>query len=378
MDFHLSEAELMLQSTARDFAKNEIEPVAAAVDEANVFARDNFKKLAEVGFTGLAIPPEYDGSGGDVMALALVMVELAKACASTCDIVDAHISLCARPILLYGNEEQKKKYLPPLCRGEKVGAFAVTEAEAGSDIANIKTTAVRDGDFYVLNGSKFFITNGPVCDTIVVFAGIPDLAPRGMTAFIVESDMPGFSRSPQYEKVGMKGASNAELIFDNLRVPVANRLGDEGKGMRICLGTLDEGRIGIAAQAVGISQAVLERCAEYAKERKQFGKPIGENQAIQWMLVDMACQVESATLLLYRAAKTMDEGANPVKAAAMAKLIATDTCMDIAVKGIQIFGGYGYMMDSPMQRYFRDAKLTQIYEGTSEVQRMVIARDLLR
>jgi len=378
MDFHLSEAELMLQSTARDFAKNEIEPVAAAVDEANVFAMDNFKKLAEVGFTGLAIPPEYDGSGGDVMTLALVMVELAKACASTCDIVDAHISLCARPILLYGNEEQKKKYLPPLCRGEKVGAFAVTEAEAGSDIANIKTTAVRDGDFYVLNGSKFFITNGPVCDTIVVFAGIPDLAPRGMTAFIVESDMPGFSRSPQYEKVGMKGASNAELIFDNLRVPVANRLGDEGKGMRICLGTLDEGRIGIAAQAVGISQAVLERCAEYAKERKQFGKPIGENQAIQWMLVDMACQVESATLLLYRAAKTMDEGANPVKAAAMAKLVATETCMDIAVKGIQIFGGYGYMMDSPMQRYFRDAKLTQIYEGTSEVQRMVIARDLLR
>jgi len=378
MDFHLSEAEQMLQSTARDFAKNEIEPVAAAVDEANVFAMDNFKKLAEVGFTGLAIPPEYDGSGGDVMELALVMVELAKACASTCDIVDAHISLCARPILLYGTEEQKMKYLPPLCRGEKVGAFAITEAEAGSDIANIKTTAVRDGDFYVLNGSKFFITNGPVCDTIVVFAGIPDLAPRGMTAFIVEADMPGFSRSPQYEKVGMKGASNAELIFDNLRVPAENRLGDEGRGMRICLATLDEGRVGIAAQAVGISQAVLERCAQYAKERKQFGKPIGENQGIQWMLVDMACQVESARLLLYRAAKMMDEGANAVSAAAMAKLVATDTCMDIAVKGIQIFGGYGYMMDSPMQRYFRDAKLTQIYEGTSEVQRMVIARDLLR
>ena len=378
MDFHLSEAEQMLQSTARDFAKNEIEPVAAAVDEANVFAMDNFKKLAEVGFTGLAIPPEYDGSGGDVMELALVMVELAKACASTCDIVDAHISLCARPILLYGTEEQKMKYLPPLCRGEKVGAFAITEAEAGSDIANIKTTAVRDGDFYVLNGSKFFITNGPACDTIVVFAGIPDLAPRGMTAFIVEADMPGFSRSPQYEKVGMKGASNAELIFDNLRVPAENRLGDEGRGMRICLATLDEGRVGIAAQAVGISQAVLERCAQYAKERKQFGKPIGENQGIQWMLVDMACQVESARLLLYRAAKMMDEGANAVSAAAMAKLVATDTCMDIAVKGIQIFGGYGYMMDSPMQRYFRDAKLTQIYEGTSEVQRMVIARDLLR
>ncbi len=378
MDFHLSEAEQMLQTTARDFAKNEIEPVAAAVDEANVFAMDNFKKLAEVGFTGLAIPPEYDGSGGGVMELVLVMEELAKACASTCDIVDAHISLCARPILLYGNEEQKKKYLPPLCRGDRVGAFAVTEAEAGSDIASIKTTAVRDGDFYVLNGSKLFITNGPVCDTIVVFARVPDLAPRGMTAFIVEADMPGFSRSPQYEKVGMKGASNAELIFDNLRVPVANRLGDEGRGMRICLGTLDEGRIGIAAQAVGISQAVLERCIEYAKERKQFGKLIGEHQGIQWMLVDMACRLESARLLLYRAAKTMDESANAVRVAAMAKLVATETCMDMAVKGIQIFGGYGYMMDSPMQRYFRDAKLTQIYEGTSEVQRMVIGRELLR
>jgi len=378
MDFHLTEAEQMLQATAREFAKNEIEPVADAVDKAEVFAMDNFKKLAAVGFTSLAIPAEYGGSGGDIMSLSLVMEELARACASTCDIVDAHISLCMRPILLYGTEEQKKKYLPPLCAGEKVGAFAITEAEAGSDIANIKTTAVRDGSDYIINGSKLFITNGPACDTIVVFAGIPELAPRGMTAFIVEATMPGFSRGPQYQKVGMKGATNAELVFDNVRVPAANRLGDEGKGMKICLGTLDEGRIGIACQAVGIAQAVLDRSIEYAKERKQFGKPIAENQAIQWMLVDMACQVETARLLMYKAAKIMDEGGNAVKAAAMAKLVATDACMDIAVKGIQIFGGYGYMMDSPMQRYFRDAKLTQIYEGTSEVQRMVIARDLLR
>ncbi len=378
MDFHLTEAEQMLQATAREFARNEIEPNADAVDKAEVFAMDNFKKLAEVGFTALAIPAEYGGSGGDVMALTIVMEELARVCASTCDIVDAHISLCARPILLYGNEEQKHKYLPPLCSGEKVGAFAITEAEAGSDIANIKTTAVRDGDDYVLNGSKLFITNGPACDTIVVFAGIPDLAPRGMTAFIVEADMPGFSRGPQYEKVGMKGATNAELVFDNMRVPAANRLGAEGKGMKICLGTLDEGRIGIACQAVGIGQAVLDRCIEYAKERKQFGKPIAENQAVQWMLVDMAWQVEAARLLTYKAARIMDEGEDAVKAAAMAKLVASDTCMQIAVNGIQVFGGYGYMMDSPMQRYFRDAKLTQIYEGTSEVQRMVIARDLLR
>ncbi|HHE42095.1 MAG TPA: acyl-CoA dehydrogenase, partial [Dehalococcoidia bacterium] len=353
MDFHLTEAEQMLQATAREFAKNEIEPVADAVDKAEVFAMDNFKKLAEVGFTGLAIPAEYGGSGGDIMSLCIVMEELARACASTCDIVDAHLSLCARPIYLYGNEEQRKKYLPPLCSGEKVGAFAITEAEAGSDIANIKMTATRDGDDYILNGSKLFITNATVCDTVVVFASVPELAPRGMTAFIVEADMPGFNRGPQYEKLGMKGAGNAELIFDNVRVPSANRLGDEGKGMRICLGTLDEGRIGIACQAVGIAQAVLDRCIEYAKERKQFGKPIGENQAIQWMLVEMACRIESARLLTYKAAKIMDEGGNPVKAASMAKLVASEAAMDIATKGIQIFGGYGYMMDSPMQRYFR-------------------------
>jgi len=378
MDFHLTEAEQMLQATARDFAKNELECVADAVDKAEVFAMENFKKMAEVGFTGLAIPAEYGGSGGDMMALAIVMEEIAKACASTCDILDAHLSLCTRPIYLYGNEEQRKKYLPPLCSGEKVGAFAITEAEAGSDIANIKTTAVRDGDDYIINGSKLFITNATECDVVVLFAGIPELAPRGMTAFIVEADTPGFSKGPQYEKLGMKGAGNAELIFDNMRVPAANRLGDEGKGMKICLSTLDEGRIGIACQAMGISQAVLDRCVEYSKERKQFGKPIAENQAIQWMLVDMACQIESARLLAYKAARIMDEGGNPVKAAAMAKLVASDTCMQIATNGIQIFGGYGYMMDSPMQRYFRDAKLTQIYEGTSEVQRMVIARDLLR
>ncbi len=378
MDFHLTEAEQMLQATAREFAKNEIEPVADAVDKAEVFAMDNFKKLAEVGFTGLAIPAEYGGSGGDIMSLSIVMEELARACASTCDIVDAHLSLCARPIYLYGNEEQREKHLPPLCSGEKVGAFAITEAEAGSDIANIKTTATRDGDDYIINGSKLFITNATKCDTVVVFAAIPELAPRGMTAFIVEADMPGFTVGPQYEKLGMRAAGNAELIFDNVRVPAANRLGDEGKGMKICLGTLDEGRIGIACQAIGIAQAVLDRCVEYSKERKQFGKPIAENQAIQWMLVDMACRIESARLLMYKAARIMDEGGNPVKAASMAKLVASEAAMDIATKGIQIFGGYGYMMDSPMQRYFRDAKLTEIYEGTSEVQRMVIARDLLR
>ena len=377
MDFHLTEEEKMLQATARDFARKELEPVASRIDEAEEFAWENFSKMAELGFTGLAIPPEYGGSGGSMVALVTVMEELAKGCASTCDILDAHVSLCARPICLYGTEEQKKKFLPPLADGKKVGAFAVTEAEAGSDIASVKTTAVRDGDSYVLNGSKLFITNGPVCDIVVVFANMPALAPRGMTAFIVETDTPGFSRGPQYRKLGMHGATNAELIFDNVRVPAANRLGDEGKGMKICLATLDEGRLGIAAQSVGIGQAVLEQAISYAKERKQFGNLIGQNQAIQWMLVDMATRIEAARLLTRQAAALLDANARVSKEAAMAKLFASEACMDIAVKGIQIFGGYGYMMDSPMQRYLRDAKLTQIYEGTSEVQRMVIARALL-
>ena len=377
MDFHLTEEEKMLQATARGFAKKELEPVAAEVDEAEQFAMDNFKKMAELGFTGMAIPPEYGGTGGSMIALVVVMEELAKACASTCDIIDAHISLCARPIYLYGTEEQKRKFLPPLTRGEKIGSFAITEAEAGSDISAIKTTAVRDGDSYIINGSKLFITNGPVSDIVVVFASIPALAPRGMTAFIVETDTPGFSRAPQYKKLGMRGATNTELVFDNVRVPESNRLGAEGKGMRICLATLDEGRLGIAAQAVGIGQAILEHAIDYAKERKQFGAPISQSQAIQWMLVDMAVKVQSARLLTYQAASLYDESARISKEAAMAKLYASEACMDMAVKGIQIFGGYGYMMDSPMQRYFRDAKLTQIYEGTSEVQRMVIARALL-
>lgn len=377
MDFHLTEEEKMLQATARDFAKKELEPVASNVDEAEEFAMENFQKMAQLGFTGLAIPSEYGGSGGNAVSLVIVMEEVARACASTCDILDAHISLCARPIYLYGTEEQKNKFLPPLAKGGKIGAFGITEAEAGSDISAIKTTAVRDGDSYILNGSKLFITNGPVCDIVVVFANIPTLAPRGMTAFIVETNASGFSRGPQYKKLGMHGATNAELIFDNVRVPASNRLGDEGKGMRICLATLDEGRLGIAAQSVGIGQAVLEQAISYSKERKQFGNLISQNQAIQWMLVDMATKVEAARLLTYQTACLYDEGARVSKEAAMAKLYASEACLDIAIKGIQIFGGYGYMMDSPMQRYFRDAKLTQIYEGTSEVQRMVIARALL-
>lgn len=377
MDFQLSEEQKMLQTAAKEFARKEIEPVASKIDEVEQFAMENFKKMAAMGYTGLGIPAQYGGSGGGMVSIIAVMEEIAKACASTCDILDAHLSLCTRPIFLYGTEEQRNKYLPDLASGNKVGAFAITEAEAGSDIANAKTTAVREGDSYIINGSKLFITNGPVCDIVIVFANIPSLAPRGMTAFIVESSMAGFHRSPQYKKLGMHGATNAELIFDNLKVPASNVVGGEGKGMKICLSILDEGRLGIAAQSVGIAQAVLEYAVAYSKERKQFGKLISENQAIQWMLVDMAVKIKAARLITYEAATLFDNNINFSKEAAMAKLFASEACMDTAVKGIQICGGYGYMMDSPMQRYFRDAKLTEIYEGTSEVQRMVIARSIL-
>jgi len=377
MEFQLNEEQSKLQSAARELARKEIGPAAAAVDEAEEFAMDNFKKMAALGFTGLLIPPQYGGIGGDMVGTVAVMEEIAQACASTADILNAHLILGARPVLLNGTAEQKKKYLPPLASGSKIGAFAITEADAGSDISGAKSTAVKEGDSYVINGCKVFITNGPACDIMIIFAGIPALAPRGMTAFIVESSAPGFSRSTPYVKVGMHGGTNCKLIFENARIPASDRLGDEGKGMKICLYTLDEGRICIAAQAVGIGQAVLDHAVAHAKERRQFGRPIGDNQAIQWKLVDMDLKVQAARLLTYHAASLLDNKLSFSREAARAKLFASDSSMEIAVDGMQVCGGYGYMMDSPMQRYFRDAKLTQIYEGTSEVQRMVISRALL-
>ena len=378
MDFTLSEEQKKLQATIRDLATNKFAPVADELDRKEEFPRDNFKALSELGLTGMGIPSEYGGNGGDKVSLVIALEEIAKACASTCDILNAHLLLCTEPIYIYGNEVQRKKFVPPLAKGEKVGAFAITEAEAGSDISSIKSTAVRDGDSYILNGTKVFITNGDVTDTAVVFAGVPELGTRGMTAFIIENGMPGFTRGKKYKKLGMRAGTNAELIFQDCRVPVENRLGEEGQGMRICLATLDRGRIGIAIQAIGITQAVLEKAIEYSKQRIQFGTPISQNQAISWMLADMAAQLEAVRLLVYKAASLADHGEPFTIYAAMAKLIASELCMQAAVQGIQIYGGYGYMMDSPMQRYFRDAKLTTIYEGTSEVQRMVISRALLR
>jgi butyryl-CoA dehydrogenase len=354
-----------------------LEPVAAQLDEAQEYAMDNFRMMAELGLTGLSIPPEYGGSGGNTVSLVVVLEEIARACASTCDILQVHVSSCTKAIYNHGTEEQRQRLVPPLAKGEKIGAFALTESEAGSDASAIQTTAVRDGDSYILNGAKIFIASGNVCGTVVVFANVKELGKRGITAFVVERGTPGFSIGKTYDKVGMRAATNAELVFDDCRVPAANRLGDEGQGMKICFAILDEGRICVATQAVGLARAALERAVSYSKQRVQFGRPIAENQAIQWMLADMATQIDAARLLTYRAASLYDGGARVSKESAMAKLYASEVCMQATIKGVQIFGGYGYMMDSPMQRYFRDAKLIEIYEGTSEVQRMVISRAVL-
>ena len=378
MDFTLSEEQEMLQTTIRDFATKKLAPVADELDQRQEFAMNNFKMMAELGLLGLIIPPEYGGSGGGELSVAIAVEEIARACASTAVILDTHLCLCTETIYIYGNEEQRKKFVPPLAKGEKVGSFAITEAEAGSDITAIQTTAVKDGDSYILNGTKLFITNGDVCDTVIVFANIPALGKRGMTAFIVEEGMPGFSKGKKYNKLGMRASTTAELIFEDCPVPVENRLSEEEQGIRICLVALDRGRIGIAAQAVGITQAVLDRAIDHSKQRIQFGAPISQNQAIAWMLADMATQLEAARLLTYKAAHLADNSAPFSKHAAMAKVYVSELAMKAATQGIQIFGGYGYMMDSPMQRYFRDAKLIEIYEGTSEIQRIVISRALLR
>jgi len=378
VDFLLNEEQKMLQTTVRDFASEKLAPVADELDRKQEFARDNFRMMAEMGLLGLGIPVEYGGSGGDELSVAIAVEELSRACAATADILDAHLCLCAAPINRYGTEEQKQKFLPALVKGEKVGAMAITESEAGSDVSSVQMTATRDGENYVLNGTKIFITNGDVCDVVLLFANVPELGERGMTAFLVEADMPGYSKGKKYDKLGMRAATNADQVLEDCRVPSANRLGDEGRGMRIFLELIDHGRIGIAAQANGITGAILERAVDYAKSRKQFGAPLASYQAIGWRLADMYTELEAARLLTYQAAWLADNGQSFRTQAAMAKLYATELAMRTSTLGIQVFGGYGYMMDSPMQRYFRDAKLTEIYEGTSEVQRMVISASLFR
>ena len=378
MDLEFNAEQEMIRKMVRDFAQKEVAPIAAEIDEQGVVPFENIRKMANLGLLGLIIPEAYDGGGADMISYVIAIEELSKACASTAIVVAVQNSLVAAGIERFGTEEQKQTFLPPLARGEKIGAFALTEPGAGCDASALITTAVRDGDEYVINGRKHFITNGGFADVVVLFA-MTDKSQghRGITAFLVEKGMPGFSPGKEEHKMGIRGTNTSELLFDDLHVPAANRLGEEGQGFKISMVVLDGGRIGVAAQALGIAQAAYEAALEYSKQRTQFGKPICQFQAIQWMLADMATRIEAARLLVYKAALAKESGERFSKEAAMAKLYASETATWVAGRAIQIHGGYGYMKEYPVERNYRDAKITEIYEGTSEVQRMVIARGLL-
>lgn len=380
MKFQLSEEHEMIRKMVRDFAENEVAPTAAERDEQARFDREIFDKMAELGLTGIPWPEEYGGIGSDYLAYAIAVEELSRVCAATGVLLSAHTSLASWPIFKFGTEEQKQKYLRPLARGEKIGAYCLTEPGSGSDAGGMKTTARREGDHYVLNGSKIFITNGGVAEIYVVFAVTdPEKRTRGgITAFIVESDFPGFSVGKLENKLGIRSSPTAEIIFEDCKVPVENVLGEVGEGFKIAMMTLDGGRNGIAAQAVGIAQGALDAATQYAKERYQFGKPIAAQQAIAFKLADMATSVEAARLLTYQAAWRESVGLPYGKESAMAKLFAGDTAMKVTTEAVQIFGGYGYTKEYPVERFMRDAKITQIYEGTQEIQRLVISRMLLK
>ncbi len=382
MDFELTEEQKMLRTMVRDFANKELEPIAAQIDEEARFPAESVKKMAELGLFGIPFPEEYGGSGGGVMEEVIVTEELARVCASTSAILFDSMGLSGYPLYQFGTEEQKQRFVVPVAKGEKLACFALTEAGAGSDVAALETTATRQNNGYVINGNKLFITNGAEADIIVVFATLDkSLGYRGITAFIVEKGTPGYSVGKHENKLGIRATSTVELIFDNCFVPEANRLGDEGKGFRIALESIDSSRLAIAAQAVGIAQGAFEKSLEYAKERVQFGQPIANFQAIQWFLADMATQIDAARLLTYRGACLQDKGLplrDISKECSMAKVFAAEVAMWVTSKAIQIYGGYGYVKDYPLERYFRDAKITEIYEGTSEMQRMTIARQLIR
>jgi butyryl-CoA dehydrogenase len=379
LPMYLTEEQTMLRDTVREFAKKEIEPIAAEIDRTMAFPADNLKKMGELGFLGIGFQPEHGGSGMDTLSFSLMIEEVAKACGSTVLSVAAHCSLCCGPIAAFGTESQKQKHLPDLLAGKKFGSFCLTEPHSGSDAAAMTTTATRKGDHYVLNGSKMYVTNGGYAGTYVVFAKTnPDAGAKGISAFIVERDWPGLVVGKKENKLGLRASDTRQISFDNCRVPAANLLGKENEGFKIALKTLDGGRIGIGAMAVGLAQAALEKSSAYAKERKAFGQAIAEFQAIRWYIADMATGIHAARLMVHHAARLKDDGKPYLKEAAMAKLFASEMAMRACNKAIQIYGGYGYIMDYPVERYWRDAKLTEIGEGTSEVQRLVISREVLK
>ncbi len=379
MKLELNDQQKMIQKMVKEFAEKEIAPIAAELDQKEEYPTKILEKMAKLGLLGTIIPTEYGGAGLDTISYATVVEEISRKCASTGVITSVHNSLVAWPIMKYGTEEQKKKYLPILAKGEKIGAFAGTEPNAGSDLGAMQTSAVLKGNNYIINGDKTFITSGPEAGIIILFAVTDKSAgPKGISAFIVESNMKGFKVGSIYEKLGINASKTSELIFEDMEVPKENLLGKVSEGFKIALNTLDGGRIGIAAQAVGIAQAALDESIEYSKQRQQFGRPLAKFQAIQWMIADMATRIEAARYLVYNAAYAKDKGGRFSKEAAMAKLFASETAMEAAIKAVQIHGGYGYTKEYTVERLFRDAKITEIYEGTSEVQRMVIAGSLLR
>ncbi len=379
MNFSLTKEQELVKQMVREFAINEVKPIAAEIDVTERFPMENVEQMARYNMLGIPFPTEFGGAGGNNVSYAMTVEELSKVCGTTGVIVSAHTSLCGAPIYQFGTQEQKEKYLTPLAKGEKLGAFGLTEPNAGTDAAGQQTTAVLEGDHYVLNGSKIFITNGGVADIFVVFAMTDkSKGTRGISAFIVEKDFPGFSIGKVEEKLGIRASSTTELVFENCIVPKENLLGKEGKGFAVAMQTLDGGRIGIAAQALGLAQGALDEAVAYMKERKQFGKSIAAFQGLQWMVADMDVQIEAARLLVYKAAYKKDMGMPYSVEAARAKLYASEVAMDVTTKAVQLFGGYGYTKEYPVERMMRDAKITEIYEGTPQVQRMVIAGSILK
>jgi len=378
MDVELTDEQKMIQAVARDFAQKEVRPIAEAIDREARFPHDTVRRMGELGLMGIAIPESYGGSGSDTVAYAVALEEVAKACASHAVVMSVNNSLYCDPVYKFGTEEQKRRFLEPFASGQKLGCFSLTEPEAGSDATNQNTLAAKDGSDYVLNGRKIFVTNGREAQAALVFAQT-DRAERhqGISAFLVEKGTKGFTVVKTEDKLGIRASDTAEFLFEGCRVPAANRLGAEGDGFKIAMATLDGGRIGIAAQALGIAVGANDLAVGYARERKSFGVPIGQHQMVQWMLADMATAIEAARLLTWRAAWLKDTGAPFGAEAAMAKLFAAEAAMRITTDAIQVHGGYGFIKEYQVERYFRDAKITQIYEGTSQIQKLVIARHLL-
>jgi alkylation response protein AidB-like acyl-CoA dehydrogenase len=377
MEFLLSEDQELFRRTVREFADREIAPVAAEYDEAEEYPAENVRKMGELGLMGLTVPEEYGGAGAGAMEYAIAMEEVSRACAAHSVVLTVNVSLVCEPIYKFGTEDQRRRFLPALTSAEQVGAFCLSEPGSGSDARHMDTRAELEGDLYVLNGTKNFITNGGVAGVYLVFAASDPHGGR-ICAFLVEADRPGLRPGAKEKKLGIRASTTTQIFLEDCRVPAGNRLGEDGDGFKIAMMTLDGGRIGVAAQAIGIAQAAYEVALAYSKEREAFGHRISDFQGLQWMLADMHTRIESGRLLLYRAAQLKDRGLPFSKEAAMAKLYSSEAAVWVTTKALQIHGGYGYIRDYAVQRYFRDAKITEIYEGTSEIQRMVIARHILK